>query len=511
MADKRKGSGELSGFSALHYACASRKLDAVLKCLELGVEVNSADIYGETALHLAAQSGNLQIIKALVEHKAFLDVQNQSQCSPLHIACQHGYRDVIKFLVEQGANTSLHNKKGQNVFELCKDDDCRQMVLNALEIAGASTSNSDDGLTPLMLACVRGDIIGVSRLASEHPETLNAKSTTGDSALHLACQVGSVDIARILLEHKADVSLVNARGKTAFDEAALIGRRDLVADLTGASPAVSECACAEAAKEYDSGSKMAFTPLHYASANNNVPIVRELLNSGASVSPKNIYNDTPLHYAARNASAEIVRLLLAHKAEVNAESDAGDSPVMLAVRRGNREIVSLLAAAGADLDLQNKKGVSPRAIMEEHGIVIGDVSLNLNEKNGHGSGSASAFSPLMYASVKGDLDTVKRLVADGSGSVKDVNAYGDSALCYASLGKSAALVAFLIEAKSDVNLVNSFGESPIHMAAAHAGGDEIVKLLIAAGADGNRKNKKGKTPRELAKSPLVKALIFECP
>lgn len=59
----------------------------------------------------------------------------------------------------------------------------------------------------------------------------------------------------------------------------------------------------------------------------------------------------------------------------------------------------------------------------------------------------------------------------------------------------------LIEYNADVNKVNSFSETPIHMAATNShisAAVEIVKLLLAAGADTCKRNHAGKLASEIA-------------
>jgi ankyrin repeat protein len=52
----RRNSGELSGFSELHYACASKRAEKVTSLLAGGLDPNHRDIYGETGLHPAVQN-----------------------------------------------------------------------------------------------------------------------------------------------------------------------------------------------------------------------------------------------------------------------------------------------------------------------------------------------------------------------------------------------------------------------------------------------------------------------
>ncbi|KZP09040.1 ankyrin, partial [Athelia psychrophila] len=58
---------------------------------------------------------------------------------------------------------------------------------------------------------------------------------------------------------------------------------------------------------------------------------------------------------------------------------------------------------------------------------------------------------------------------------------------------SIDITRFLIDQKAEVDKPDNSGWTPLHIAAS-AGQEEIVKELVGAGADVNRKNDKGITP-----------------
>ena len=508
----RRNSRELSGFSELHYACASKRVEQVVAILAKGnIDTNHRDIYGETGLHLAAQNGSANILSVLIEGNADVNAQNDRGNTPLHVAAQHSLDDCVRLLIDLGADTSINNRKNQLAADLCKRESTRAILTLATASQpnqsqkNVTSRNIGEDFSRLSLACLRGDRPTIRELVNNTPSLLNEKSSYGDTAFHIACTSGNADIAKLLLDLKADPAVRNIRSKTGFEEAAIAGFPDLSDQINDIK--CESCECAEAAKDYDSGSRLSYTDLQYACARNNFEKVAEIFAKGLSeknnVNKVNVYGDTALHYAARSASIGIIKILIANKANVNATSvSSGDNPVILAIRRGNREIVKTLIDAGADLTLTNKKGQSGQAMLNEKGLVIG---------NSVGAGEESSFTPLMYACVKGDLENTKKILEEKKGTVWDVNVYGDSALSYACLGKSIELVKFLISADADVNHVNSLGDTPLHMAVANGTKEvalQIVKVLIGAGADPTIRNHKGKTARDMCKNP---ELLTELP
>ena len=104
----------------------------------------------------------------------------------------------------------------------------------------------------------------------------------------------------------------------------------------------------------------------------------------------------------------------------------------------------------------------------------------------------------------GNIEGVKKAIADGA----NVNARDNSgnALNHATanrmpradlIGGHKGIVELLIAAGADVNVKNQRGRTPLYDAAIWDRKD-IAKLLFAAGADVNAKNKRGKTPLDEA-------------
>jgi ankyrin repeat protein len=503
---QRRGSGELSGFTPLHYACASKNAELVEEGLRNGIDPNIPNIYDETCLHVAAQVGCSEIVKSLITAHADPNKCNNQLQTPLFIACRQGHCDIVKELLDAGADQSIANVKGKLAYDVCRDDRCRKLLTqykgidtccNAKIVSKGLTSPC---FTPLMLACVRRDV--QSARTSGCSDNVNAVSVYGDTALHMACESGNDLLVLTLIQLKADISIQNAKGLTPFELAHANGFVDLESRISRLQENLGTTGSDECV---ESGSRLAYSPLQYACASNNREKLDRLLNESSTndINHPNVYGDTALHYAARNASVEIVKKLLDRNADINAIStSSGDTPIMLAIRRGNREITCLLAERGADLTLTNKKGVSSHDLIREKGMVIGE-----SRKEPCSSGSISSFTPLMYACVKGDLQKVTDLIESKQAIVTETNVYGDTGLSYACLGKSLDLVKYLLEQKSDVNATNTYGDSALHMAVINSDPNvarEIVQELVRVKADVHVKNHKKKTPLEICRHEIVK-------
>jgi len=101
-----------------------------------------------------------------------------------------------------------------------------------------------------------------------------------------------------------------------------------------------------------------------------------------------------------------------------------------------------------------------------HGALAQDLSVNAR---------------MLAAARAGDQAAVGRALADGA-SVNARNRVGETALVMALQNDRPALAMDMVKAGTDVNLAAVNGVTPL-MAAAHAGQTDIVRALLAKGAD----------------------------
>lgn len=96
------------------------------------------------------------------------------------------------------------------------------------------------------------------------------------------------------------------------------------------------------------------TPLMYVSLVGNLDMAKKLVAKGAQV---NHLGWTPLHYAAAKGQVPVVEFLLKQGALPNAPAPDGTSPIAMAAQAGAIDTVQLLLAAGADPSAVNTNGV----------------------------------------------------------------------------------------------------------------------------------------------------------
>jgi ankyrin repeat protein len=154
--------------------------------------------------------------------------------------------------------------------------------------------------------------------------------------------------------------------------------------------------------------------------------------------------------------------------DVNEAQLDGTRPIHWAVYRVDHELVDALIARKARVDVANEFG----------------------------------HTPLAEAVRQGDARIVKTLLAAGSGT-EGANADGQTALMAAIKNGDLPIVQMLLDAGAKVNVVEKAqGQTPLMWAAAATrNGPEMVRLLIAKGADVNARAKFNDWPSQITSEP----------
>ena len=188
-----------------------------------------------------------------------------------------------------------------------------------------------------------------------------------------------------------------------------------------------------------------------ASEKGDAAAITRLLREGASVKARDSSGRTALLAATQHNRIEAARRLIAAGADVNAQDHIEDSPYLLAGARGRVEILRMTLAAGADLKSMNRYG-------------------------------GTALTPAChYGHVEAVRELLKTRVA-----LDHVNKLGWTCLLEAViLGDGGArhvdIVRMVVAAGANVNLADRDGVTPLRHAR-QRGQTAITQILENAGA-----------------------------
>ena len=253
------------------------------KVVELLLD-SDADINAMTALYAKSHLswGGSRSVKSYVRHASDGDAWSTGKHTVLYRAAFRGHEAVVQLLIRRGADV---NAKGW---------------ANSTVLHGASLGGNED-LMRLLL----------NQGAEQHVNSRSILSHT--TPLYCAVDSGSHKVARLLLDHHADVNMQQR--------------------ITG------------------------YTSLHCACENDaTISMIELLLEYGAKVDVSNAEGKTALHLAAVHARTSTVNLLLDHGAKVNATTKDGNTALHLAARIPKTATIETLLDHGADVRIINSEG-----------------------------------------------------------------------------------------------------------------------------------------------------------
>lgn len=207
-----------------------------------------------------------------------------------------------------------------------------------------------------------GHIDQVSHALDQDAALVNAKADNGLSTVLVAAYYNEPNIAQLLVQRGAAVTIFEAATVGALDRvkawltkqpnllnayapdgfqpiglAAFFGHTDIVEYLI------------EQGAEIDAPSQnnMRVRPLHSAVANKRVDIVKLLIDHGADVNSTQADDFTPLHEAAQNGLLDVAQWLIERGAHVNPRlSSNNKTPLTLAIEYHHADVAELLRRYG---------------------------------------------------------------------------------------------------------------------------------------------------------------------
>jgi ankyrin repeat protein len=414
-------------------------------------------------LHSYAAWGDLEGVRRDLARGVAVDgVDPTTGYTPLMLAAEspRAGLEVLAALIEAGAEVNLEYRHpyGSHAWALglaakAGSEEKGRFLLNA---GARADVQSPAGYTPLIDAMytVRSPEAVVRLLLAAGADP-NPVTGYGESALACAVYLGWYEAARLVLEAGADPGVLQW---TPLMHAIAFGT---TAEVTAAVEAGSDLTLADRA---------GWTPFLLAAHVGEVSKARILLAAGANPLVRDARCDTPaLTLAVRRDRAEMAAWLLGWGAAVDAADEFGDTALMQAAERGAAGCVRLLLAAGGDLHRQDhvhEQAVNKAATPEVLRLLVG-------------AGADIDF-------IGGQGDTILHSAA-GHGDVP-------LAACALELGAKPQLESATIQ--------------PLHTAVQ---GDqvEIVRMLLAAGADPNVRDVDEWTPLMYVQSIRVAEALLE--
>ncbi|KAF5990307.1 hypothetical protein FBULB1_134 [Fusarium bulbicola] len=223
-----------------------------------------------TKVHVAAAEGG--VLDALREQPWAIDELNEYGEAPIHVSISHNNFEGFEQLI--AANANINRQTGF-------------------------------GNTPLMRASYYGRDPMVKTLLgySECRRCIGHCTTVGQTALHLAVQSESATCVRLLLEAGASALKLKQLGETPMHRLAW-GEQDDQQEIYEIIELLKAHGADIESKNHDG-----WTPMLWACAKGNVPVLKALVKAGGSLSSISSHRQGILHRAACSNNFDIVHCL----------------------------------------------------------------------------------------------------------------------------------------------------------------------------------------------------------
>lgn len=423
-----------SGKTILMYAAQNGRKSIVVMLCDAGADVHARDKNGATALHHAAECGHWEVVRELLTNGCDPDVVDSQNVSPVISAAVTCHWGIVDSLVNTAnVDLSRRTEAGDTVLTIaCQSTDCPDLV--------------------------------IGRMIEQYHCAVDARGAGDRTPLMVATHARKTNVMKTLLNAGADLLLTDKDDNTALQIAAALP------NTCGEVAAILRILL-EAGVDIDIRGSNRTTALMLVAEAGSCGSVHFLLDEGANVHLEDQRGWTALTYAAWGGNDAAVSTLLS-----TATISNRDLALAQAVRRGHVKIVHILARAGVHLNAATQDGTTALISAAENGQV--DVARTLIEAGADVDACrVGGKTPLMLAAFRGFKEMTKLLLNAGA----DINRACDH-------GETALIC--LVKNDVEKPLQHRWeGKGEAWAVAA----EEIMRMLVEAGADVNRSTENGDT------------------
>lgn len=259
-------------------------------------------------------------------------------------AAMQGDRPAVGALIAKKADVNAPQVDGTTALHWAVRANDLEMTELLLRAGAKPSAANQSGATPMLLAAMNGSSAILERLIRAGADPNAPVSDTGDTALMIAARTGKADAVKVLLGHGANVNAKETWG----------GTTALMWSVAELHPEVTKLLVDRGA---DVNAKSSFVPSASGRGFEGTPAVVPKPNQTTEEFASGWM--TPLMFAARENDLASARVLVQAGADVNAIGGDGKDPLGLALFNGSYDVASLLIESHANVNHPDAQRFTP--------------------------------------------------------------------------------------------------------------------------------------------------------
>lgn len=506
-----KDSKTSKGMSPLHCAAVANHLNAVRMLLGHGVDMNSQNNKGQTAMTMAQENEcdeTVELFQRWIAYDKIFDIVRHQQL----VAFKHGFLCERVLLHEAGTNltvldVAVRSKAFHCLEFMMQQDMSEDDILAALATTLADLQMHQDEFR-IQLRLYRSILLDRKRdfVESAKMWTVNRQwILTGQTFLEIASKHNRSPFVAAILQW---LLVVDESWHTSIEVAKNLGHT-----------AVAEMIMSRQAF-VNNRTKASYNRLHIAVQDNNVDVIKYLLDNGSvdpdqsdavlgtplclafslghmesvvalrqydiDVNKTNKFNQTPLHIAIESKMMQSALEFLDYTDDIDHKDCYGFTPLHLAVINNDEDLCGQLIERGADVSMPLH--IQPTSHMNS--LFMSAIMPFCTEEN------PITLCIKLHRMIMPSLSAkINHQICETPAPGSD----GNSLLHLSSKLLIPEMTQMLITKGSHVNLQNVFGNTPLHSAFIEStdnswemeGFPETIHILVSRGADINLLNNAG--------------------
>jgi serine/threonine-protein phosphatase 6 regulatory ankyrin repeat subunit B len=464
----------------------------------------------------AAAAQDKVAIRELLKQRVDVNARRADGATALLWAVHFNDLETVDLLIKAGSDVNAGDDHGVTPLAQATENNNVALVQKLLAAGAQPNAAQASGMTPLMTAAHTGNVEVVKALISRGADVNATTKETGINAVMWAVADQRPEVAKVLIENRADVRRSSSKG---------------------------------------------FTPLLFAARNGDIEMAKVLIAAGADVNERASDGTMPLPFAIQSGQEKFALFLLDQGANPDSEMAGvralhiASGPVDLWLEPWTRtrygaQVYSAGNGGGFGSALSNQarlnlvkallaKGADPNARITSSAMMmsyIGYPKKGAFEPYACGTGDLRGATPLWVAAL--NANSGSSLSFQGSEGNRDADTRGAAVtteiletllaakadlklttvdgttplMVAAGLGRATfdpnlkrgrrsvgaeQAVTLLLDAGADINAVNEADFTALH-GAAFRGLNEVIKILVDRGADKNARDFRGRTAYRMA-------------